>query len=501
MNYRTNLQRKCACGGTPGPTGECEECRKKRLQRKERNEPGIRSGSTVPPIVDEVLRSPGQPLNFGTRTFFESRFGHDLSKVRVHANTAANQSADAVKAQAYTVGSNVVFASGQYAPSTPAGKRLLAHELVHTIQQGASYPINKSLKVGAPHDTPEMEAAELAGEVMLGKKFRVTQRVPAILARQPAPAPSPGLTDEEIEQRRLQEKFKPAESHETGRTPPGAISTWGWGGPETENIYQECTVAPMDRKTFRGFVKSLPSRPQRNKAKGMEEVMGITNFDPNLAVPPKIETAQVPGQKKPSFKLKPTHAEMPPIKSAYTKIDDPPKEFIEGSQPYAKDDCRDFWHSVSKSAPGRYDVIWLLPDDGAEMFRQMELEHCNDIRLAFDLTLGLFASSLNNLAASERTYSSEKQATEAAVKSVGVPPEEMIVKFYQAASKTELRDGRGWHTAIWQTKANAQEPDPLKNQCRGYIRKLDSTTGPEVGKHPSSEVITTDPVRPAAKLR
>jgi hypothetical protein len=82
------LQRKGACGGTPGPTGECEECRKKRLQRKIGNRQStIENDSSVPPVVHEVLRSPGQPLDLATRGFMEPRFGHDFSRVRVHADS------------------------------------------------------------------------------------------------------------------------------------------------------------------------------------------------------------------------------------------------------------------------------------------------------------------------------------------------------------------------------------------------------------------------------
>lgn len=97
------LQRKCACGGVPGLDGKCAECRQKRLslQRRSTNhaEP-----STVPPIVHEVLRSPGQPLDPAARTLMEPRFGHDFSRVRVHADAAAHESARAVGALAYTVG-------------------------------------------------------------------------------------------------------------------------------------------------------------------------------------------------------------------------------------------------------------------------------------------------------------------------------------------------------------------------------------------------------------
>src|SRR5437868_1692246 len=79
------LQRKCACGGIPGPSGECEECRKKKLKRKTRSsESGARNDVSVPPIVHQVLRSPSQPLDSTTRAFMEPRFGHDFSHVRLH---------------------------------------------------------------------------------------------------------------------------------------------------------------------------------------------------------------------------------------------------------------------------------------------------------------------------------------------------------------------------------------------------------------------------------
>jgi len=89
----------------------------------------------VPPTVYDVLRSPGQPLDRETRQFMEPRFGHDFSRVRVHTDTRAAASARAVAARAYTVGQDVVFGAGQYAPHTGAGQRLLMHELAHTMQQ------------------------------------------------------------------------------------------------------------------------------------------------------------------------------------------------------------------------------------------------------------------------------------------------------------------------------------------------------------------------------
>jgi uncharacterized protein DUF4157 len=266
------MQRKCACGGTPGLTGECESCRKKKLQRRSENlEPSATiyppsSLSEVPPIVHEILCSPGHPLDAETRAFMEPRFGHDFSKlnllphtklqlshptdtyeqeadhvaeqviraltprvsaesrslretsstpiqqrgqsqggrlsrkpeptererepaaekgasgsineaattvesqledikgrgamlpdsirvlfqsrfgydfsrVRVHTDARATNLARAVSAHAFTVGSDLVFAEGQYDLDTISGRKLLAHELTHVVQQGFAPPL------------------------------------------------------------------------------------------------------------------------------------------------------------------------------------------------------------------------------------------------------------------------------------------------------------------------------------------------------------------------
>jgi len=98
----------------------------------------------APPIVHEALRSHWQPLDKATRAFMEPRFGWDFSRVRVHADSKAGgraaASAAGIQAQAYTVGSHIVFGDGRYQPATSAGRRLIAHELVHVVQQGHSTP-------------------------------------------------------------------------------------------------------------------------------------------------------------------------------------------------------------------------------------------------------------------------------------------------------------------------------------------------------------------------
>lgn len=143
------IQRACSCAGG------CTDCR---------------ASSAEPGAVREVLRSQGAPLDSETRSFFESRFGHDFSGVRVHTDARASESALALSASAYTVGSHVVFGAGQYAPRTERGRFTLAHELAHVVQQGArddSPPARFSVQ---PADAPwEREADLVARQVTRGE--------------------------------------------------------------------------------------------------------------------------------------------------------------------------------------------------------------------------------------------------------------------------------------------------------------------------------------------
>ena len=161
------LQRKCACGGTPGLDGECAECRQKRL-RRQRHPTSQPEAAALPPIVHEVLRSPGRSLDPQVQSFMEPRFGHDFSRVRVHTDVRAAESAKAMNALAYTVGQDVVFGPGQYVPGTVEGKRLLAHELTHTMQQGIQSPNISGLKLAAANDAPEQEARRAENQFVAG---------------------------------------------------------------------------------------------------------------------------------------------------------------------------------------------------------------------------------------------------------------------------------------------------------------------------------------------
>jgi len=138
------LQRKCQ---------HCEEEEKKKMQRKELNGEGINAGKEAEGYVDN-LGSSGQSLSPHTRSFYEARLGYDFSNVKVHTDNEAARSAQSFNALAYTSGNNIVFNSGQYSPATDSGKKLLAHELTHVVQQagaGTSAPVQKKAVDDASH--------------------------------------------------------------------------------------------------------------------------------------------------------------------------------------------------------------------------------------------------------------------------------------------------------------------------------------------------------------
>ena len=144
------LQRTCACGGGC-PRCQNEKAIHEQLQTK-RVEANDIGEVTAPSIVHEVLRSSGQPLDPDTREFMEARFGHNFSRVRVHADAQSAESAVALNALAYTVGHDMVFGAGQYNPTSSQGKHLLAHELTHTIQQGRGLSSSRIQRSGPDAD-------------------------------------------------------------------------------------------------------------------------------------------------------------------------------------------------------------------------------------------------------------------------------------------------------------------------------------------------------------
>jgi len=137
------------------------------------------------PVHDVVGSGGGTPLDEGTRATMESALGASFENVRVHTDQAASKSAESVGANAYTVGSDVVFRSGHYDPSSAVGQRTLAHELAHVVQQSQG-PVDGTaaaggIRVSDPSDRFERAADQTADQVMASVQ---TSRV--------APAPAAG---------------------------------------------------------------------------------------------------------------------------------------------------------------------------------------------------------------------------------------------------------------------------------------------------------------------
>jgi hypothetical protein len=178
------LQRKCACGSHTIGGGNCNECNKGRTLQRSPAGAGEKTGAQpeVPAIVHDVLRSPGQPLDGGTRAFMEPRFGHDFSKVRVHADAPAAESAEAINAQAYTVGRDVVVGDGKYQPWTTEGRKLLGHELAHVVQQQAYASGGTSeLRTTHPSENSEHEARAAANAIVTGNAFELHTQQPSAI--------------------------------------------------------------------------------------------------------------------------------------------------------------------------------------------------------------------------------------------------------------------------------------------------------------------------------
>jgi hypothetical protein len=130
------------------------------------------------PVHDVVGSGGGSPLETDTRGLMEERLGQDFSDVRVHTGQKADESARSINAQAYTVGTDVVFRSGHYSPGTDTGQRVLAHELTHVVQQKAGpvagTPAPGGIRLSDPSD-PFEQAAERAAEQAMNQPAPAAQ--------------------------------------------------------------------------------------------------------------------------------------------------------------------------------------------------------------------------------------------------------------------------------------------------------------------------------------
>ncbi|MGZ3811132.1 MAG: eCIS core domain-containing protein [Mucilaginibacter sp.] len=235
-----DVQRKCQ---------ECEE-EDKFVHRKESSAGGVNISNGLNNYIS-TLRSSGENLPDSTRRFFEPRFGYDFSNVRIHNNEVAAKSARSINARAYTTDNNIVFNEKQYSPETDSGKRLLAHELTHVVQQGSSLQ-------------PQVVQRDGMGDVRLAEaNTALIDQIRATAAYKALDAPGKTLTEEIITE--IQKKSRGEQNSyylpnlkllfDTAVKAPDVIST------ETK----DSTVAATKEETVR------VSKPAEAKNTNLEE--------------------------------------------------------------------------------------------------------------------------------------------------------------------------------------------------------------------------------------
>jgi len=265
------LQRKCnTCGQHTIAGGECQNCgkNKRSIQRKlaigSSNDPLEREADRVaeqvlamqihnninaappgiqlytsqsaeemniaPTNVDHVLSSQGSPLEPLLQQDMEQRFGHDFSRVRVHTDEGAERSAREVNANAYTIGKNIVFGADQYSPGTDEGRRLIAHELTHVVQQGYGAAQNESsvFKVDQQNSTKKKGAHTTAHSISQSKPAIVAATSMKQLNRKESKPPTPVNHG--------QMSFSMQEDPATGKQDVKIVFSPDPKGPQTKSI-------------------------------------------------------------------------------------------------------------------------------------------------------------------------------------------------------------------------------------------------------------------------
>jgi hypothetical protein len=226
------LRRTYTWGNHAVTAGECAECCKKRLQHKAAGH-GEETAMRSIAHTHKALRSSGQPLAPATRAFMESRFGHDFSDVRVHAGEQAAKGARAVNALAYTAGHDIVFAENRYAPDTAVGRRLLAHELTHVVQQSGRLSGGR-LAINSAGDAHEREADAVAARIMAGSSAGpVGTAAPPLLQRQ-TPENDP--------------EKKPAEQKEAGEVIAEGLKTVAEQAADENPQVKKVIIEPLKGK-------------------------------------------------------------------------------------------------------------------------------------------------------------------------------------------------------------------------------------------------------------
>ncbi len=468
------LQRTCDCGQHAGG-GECAECKKKNEGMLQRASVSTAPTTAVSPVVHSVLSFTGQQLDSGTRSFMESRFGHDFSGVRVHTDSRAADSARSMHALAYTVGRDVVFGTGQYQPGTMSGKRLLAHELTHVVQQNkgiGQQKIPETLEMSLPGDATEQEAEHVANAVMDAQSFTPIARTIDTVAMQKQDA---GAANPDASQSAPANRDAGATNPDVGQSASanrdaGAGATGGEAGqPQSPEKQPETKEGSTSSQLPSCEPKALSRKDYLASSGTTQGDFGLTRLSGN-AIFPVLHVTPVKG----GVKVDPTDAGLPPITSVYTGAG----IFTEDKGLYIAQ------QGDAGCKTGKYDIRWIIGQEGADTISKGEKEHCEDFFYAFNTSIRLYADVVNQLSASNRVFQSQRQVENIVTRRVGVAPGKWQSVFKCLAAKTKQRDDLKWHT-----------PRPLKREPNfgtncAYIQYIVAKSSfSEIGKHPSSEII------------
>lgn len=238
------------------------------------NVAGLHGGeSSQAAAARSLVSAPGRPLDPSTREFMRSRFGSDFGDVRIHDHGQAAEAARLLRANAFTLGTDVGFAAGRYEPHSFAGRRLLAHELAHVVQQ-------RGEPAGEPRGEPLEAAADAAADaVAVGRPAAAQPRAPTAVACQPntAPDPAPAVDDRNTKLTQSDVLFKPL--------PPGHGWLTGTGrntmAQHLHDEFERVFEVSQDAQSAMGFLYWT------------ENTLGPRNLDRVTAIAPLVAKKSV----------------------------------------------------------------------------------------------------------------------------------------------------------------------------------------------------------------
>lgn len=420
----------------------------------QRQTAGNANVSSAPPIAHEVLGSSGQPLDAKTRAFMEPRFGHDFGYVRVHADSQAAQSAQAVGASAYAVGRDIVFAHDQFAPHSVSGQHLLAHELAHTIQQSGGASAGDELCVGPQNDPFEREAERISSSVLTTSAAIPPQK------HVTAPSLATGLA--------LQRQ--PKGENRDPKT-PNIESTLK---KKEEFIPVSICSSSSDAKIPCTPV-ALPNADFLAKG-GPRDALGFTKALPEKSRPPEILTQEV--GKDHTVILKPTKAVQISCESFITKA----------GKPFTRSTDFDKDHPNFDQCGGKFDRLFVVTSDGEKRLAEAEMEHCRDFKYAYDVSLGCYETVINEFAKKKTQFPSAKDAEDAVVNRVGQKPALWMPHYADLFEKTKIRDTNKWHEPP--ASEGWTSLKVIGKRCSTEdTTPINAKSFPQVGRHAARDII------------